>query len=313
VSAARRAAQHGGRLALRAGREFFDDGCPQRAAAISYYALFSVFPLSILLVGVLGLVVRDDHARSQVIGFLLDQLPLREHAGRRDLERLLDDVTGSVGQFGIVGIAGLIFAASGVMGAVRAAFNAAWDVEDPRPPVQGKLIDIALVFGFGALVALSLAISVAGHFVVSLTQTIDGLGPPGSVGAALLDASPLTSTVLAFATFVALFRIVPARPTRLRDVWPGALLAALGLEAAKQLFAVYLNTAADYNAIYASLGSVIAFVVFVFIAANVLLFGAEAAAHWPDVRDREPRPRRPSEPLRERLAAAAKGLFVRES
>jgi membrane protein len=307
----RRVAADAGRLVWRAAGEFFADDCPQRAAAISYYALFSLFPVAILLVGILGLIVRDDHARDQVIGFVLDQLPLREHAGRDDLQRLLDEVTGSVGRFGLVGLFGLVFAASGVMGAVRAAFNAAWDVEDPRPPVQGKLIDIALVFALGSLIVLSLAVSVAGRFVVSLAASIDGTGVAGSIGAWLLNASPLTSTILAFLTFLALFRVVPATPTHLRDVWPGALLAAAGLEAAKQLFAVYLSTAANYNAIYASLGSVIAFSVFVFIAANIVLLGAEAAAHWPRLRDEQPEPG-DTEPLRERLTSAAKSLFVRQ-
>lgn len=299
------------RLTARAASEFFDDGCPQRAAAISYYALFSLFPLAILLVGIFGLVVQEQQARAQVIDFLLDNLPLRKGQGRQDLQELLDDVTSGVGGFGIIGLLGLAFSASGLMGAIRQAFNAAWDVEDPRPPVQGKLIDIALVMGLGVLIAASLAVSVAARFAASVSESLDGLGFVGSLIGGLLRAGALTSTVLAFVVFVVLFRVVPARATTLADVWPGALLAALGLEAAKLLFGVYLDGAADYNAVYASLGSIVAFMVFVFVASNVVLLGAEAAAHWPDVRDERHQRDGDGPPLRARVRSAVRGLFVR--
>src|SRR4026209_2670534 len=69
--------------------DFFRDGMPQRAAAISFYALFSVFPLAILCVAALGLVANNVQVRAQVISFLLDNLPLNADQGRRQLERLL--------------------------------------------------------------------------------------------------------------------------------------------------------------------------------------------------------------------------------
>jgi membrane protein len=304
-------ARLGARLARRAIAEFFDDGCPQRAAAISYYGLFSLFPLAILLVGIFGLVVQEHQARSQVIDFLLDNLPLRRGQGRQDLQQLLDDVTSSVSGFGVLGLVGLVFSASGLMGAIRQAFNAAWDVEDPRPPVQGKLIDIALVFGLGLLIALSLAISVAASFVASLSGSLDAIGVLGTVIGGVLRAGALTSTLLAFVAFVVLFRVVPACPTRLADVWPGALLAAVGLEAAKLLFGLYLGHAANYNAVYASLGSIVAFMVFVFIASNIALLGAEAAAHWPRVRAQPEAAGGDGRPLREQAAGAVRSLFVR--
>ncbi len=304
-------ARAGGRLAVRAVSEFFDDGCPQRAASISYYGLFSLFPLAILLVGIFGLVVQEQQARTQVIDFLLDNLPLRKGQGRQDLQQMLDDVTAGVSGFGIIGLLGLAFSASGLMGAIRQAFNAAWDIDDARPPVQGKLIDIALVFGLGALVAVSFAVSVAARFAASLSDSLQGIGFVGSVVSDLLQAGSVTSTVLAFVVFVVLFRVVPARPTKLADVWPGALLAAVGLEAAKLLFGLYLQQAADYNAVYASLGSVVAFMVFVFIASNVVLLGAEAAAHWPDVREHRHETDDDGPPLREQVVSGLRGLFVR--
>lgn len=290
---ARRAAA----LMQRSVAEFFDDGCPQRAAAISYYALFSLFPLAIVLVAIFGLVVNDGHARGQVIGFLLDQLPLRQEAGGRRLEALLRSVTADVRGFGVIGLLGLVFAASGVMGAIRQSLNAAWETADARPPLQGKLVDVLLVAGLGLAILAS--------FAVSIAMRVVPLGALAPVGAQLV-------TLLIDGVIVGvLFRLVPAPRTGLRDTWPGIALAAVGLELTKAGFALYLTTFARYSAIYASLGSVIALLVFTFVAANAFLLGAEAASEWPAIRDGGPAGGGEAVPLRRQLWGWLRSLALR--
>ncbi len=303
-----RATRSGIALAGRALGEFFDDGCPQRAAAISYYSLLSLFPLAIVLVAVFGLVADDDAARQRVIEFVLDNVPLREDRGRADLEQLLASVTSASGGFGIFGGAGLLFAASAVMGAVRHALNAAWEVADPRPPLQGKLVDLLLVFATGVVIATSLAITLAVQLVASLG---DRLGVAGALAHdAILLAGRLVPALLAFAVCAFVFAVVPARRSGPRETWPGVLVAVLGFEAAKAGFSIYLENAANYGAVYASLGGIIAFLVFVFVTANLFLLGAEVASEWPAVRDGPP-PTPSQEPLKRRLRRALRGLVVR--
>jgi membrane protein len=290
------------RVAVRAVAEFFDDGCPQRAAAISYYSLLSLFPLAIVVVAGLGLVLDDEEARGRVVDFVLRNVPLDAGEGRRDLERLLEEVTSGAGTVGIFGLVGLVITASAVMGAIRQALNAAWDVEDPRPFAQGKAIDLLLVLGFGAAVAASFALTLGLRLTASLSEATNQL---------LAWTAQLVPVMLALAIFLVLFAVVPACTTRIRDTWPGALVAALGYEAAKTGFSVYLESFGRYDVVYASLGSVVAFLVFVFIAANVLLLGAEVAAEWPRVRDHRDEPAAAGAPRGRRLVAFVRGLFVR--
>jgi hypothetical protein len=94
-------------------------------------------------------------------------------------------------------------------------------------------------------------------------------------------AGRLAPIIISLTIFALLFRLVPARDTHLRDTWPGVVVASAGFEAAKAGFSVYLENFSRYDAIYASLGSVIAFLVFVWVAANVLLLGAEVASEYP--------------------------------
>jgi membrane protein len=299
------------RLAGRSLHEFFDDACPQRAAAVSYYALLSLFPLVILAVGALGLVLESTSARDQVIDFVLDRAPLRADEGRRELRDLLAGVTDHATGFGVFGAVGLIFAATGVMGAIRHGLNAAWDVEDPRPPLLGKLVDLLLVFGFGLAATLSLALSLLVRLSTSFADSAAELLGTGAPLTLVAWAGGLAPVALSLAIFALLFRLVPARATTLRDTWPGVLFAAAGFEAAKGGFSFYLEHFARYDAVYASLGSVIAFLVFVWIAANVLLLGAEVASEHGRMRDEPPEPPEDGPPLKARVARGLRGLVVR--
>ncbi len=304
------AARRARTLAARATQEFFDDDCAQRAAAISYYALLSLFPLAILLTATFGLIVDDDAARERVITFVLDNVPLQRDAGATQLSDLLRSVTADGRGFGIAAVAGLLLSASAVMGAVRRALNAAFDVHDARPPLQGKLIDLLLVLAAGLTIMISLTLT----FTVRLVASVgEGFGSAGGLArAAILLGGQLVPALLLFVLFVLLYGLLPATATAVRDAWPGALVATLGVEACKAGFAIYLQTIADYGAIYASLGSLVALLVFVFITATVFLLGAEVASEWPAVRDGPAiTPRSGGEPWRRRIARSLRGLAVR--
>lgn len=272
-------------LARRSVREFFADRCTQMAAAISFHVLFSLFPLSILLVAVFGLVLRDQALRDDVLDFLLRNLPL-SNAGRADLERLLESVTRTLSALGLVSLLGLAWSASGMMAALRRALNDAWDLERGRPFLRGKFVDLLLILALGLLFLVSLSLTIAASFARELGGRLaETLGPLGSGAALAVVAFQLAVPfLLSLAIFAFVYRVVPAAQPRLRDVWPGALVAALGFELLKNGFAVYLAYFGNYNAVYGSLGAIVAFLFFIYLSANMLLFGAEVASEWPRLR-----------------------------
>jgi membrane protein len=270
------------KLTERSVDAFFRHHCPQLAASISYYALFSIFPAAILMAVIFGMIISGDDARREVVDFLFDNLPLSEDQGRKDLEKVVNDVTRNPGTLGIIGLAILLYSASALMGAIRNSIAIVWGSERERPPLRGKALDILLVLGLGLLVGLSLMITILRGLAVDLGKD---LGVTGRVLDGALDASGfLIPFLLSLIAFGVLYLVVPHPRPRLRDVWPGVLLAAVGYELAKRGFALYLDHFADYSAVYGSLGAVITFLVFVYIAAMILLLGAEFAALWPRVR-----------------------------
>ncbi len=307
-----------GKLLLRRSvEEFGEDRCTQMAASISYYVLFSVFPLAILVVAIAGLVLQNDALRADVVDGLLDVVPLSEDEGREDVEDLVSGVATGLSALGLLSVIGLAWSASGMMGAIRRALNEAWDTDYRRPFLRGKLIDLAMMLGVGALVSLSLATTIFLQVARRVSGDVsDALGPLGD-GATLgfEVAAVLVPLSLSFAVFLVLYKVVPAVRTRFRHIWPGALVAAVLFEIVKNGFAFYLSNFGNYDAIYGSLGAVIAFLFFIYISANILLFGAEFASEWPrvihghyDARSQQG----PGGPARQRLGAALKRLVVHE-
>ncbi|HEU5417686.1 MAG TPA: YihY/virulence factor BrkB family protein [Streptosporangiaceae bacterium] len=272
-------------LLRRAFAEFRADHCPQFAAAISFHLLFSVFPLAITAVGIIGLMTQDPHARDTVLAAMLKVVPLSAQ-GKQQLHGLLGSVSGGAGALGLLGLLGVIWSAGGVMAAIRTALNVAWDTSRKRPFVRGKAVDLALVAGVfavtGAALGLTVAADIARQGAAHLPGPLQSLAP--LAGAAASVGVFAASAALLFATFAFLYRIVPAAPTRVRGIWPGALAATAGFEALQYGFSVYLAHFAHYNKVYGSLGAVIAFLFFIYLASMVFLFGAEVASEYPRLR-----------------------------
>lgn len=253
------------------------------AAAMAFHLLFSMFPLAIMAVGIIGLITQTPHARDTVTSAVLEAVPLSSH-GKQQLHNLLGSVSGGAGALGLLGFIGILWSASGVMAAVRTALNIAWDTDASRPFFRGKLLDLALIAGaflaIGATLGVTLAESVIRRGTVHLPQPLHSLAPAVVV---------VASIALLFTTFAFLYRFVPAVPTRMRGIWPGALAAAVGVEAVQYGFSVYVSFFSHYNKVYGSLGAIVAFMFFVYLAAMVFLFGAEIASEYPRLRAEPPK------------------------
>ena len=303
-------------------REFGDDQCPQLAAGISYYVLFSIFPLALLFLAISGLALANEGLREDLVDNLFDLLPLSEGEGREDLESAISGLTTGISIVGLVSLVGLMWSASGMMGALRRALNQAWDTDYKRPFLHGKLLDFVMVVSLGILMGLSVGATIFLQVARRVSDDLsDTLGPLGAGATLSLEVvAVLVPLLLTFVTFMVLFKFVPSVKTKFRSIWPGAMLAAVLFEVVKNGFAFYLQNFGNYDAVYGSLGTVVAFLLFVFVSANIMLLGAEMAAEWPRVihgyydevpeSDAQRRERAdPPDSFWRRLQAALRGLF----
>ena len=268
----------------RACLEFIDDRGHRSAAQISFFAILSFIPLVLLLAAAFGLVFDDAAIRNRIISTVFDNVPLASSGDRPKLERSVGDALEQAGHLGLFSTVLLLVAASGVMGALRYSINEAWDIEERPPLLRRKALDFALILCGTSILALSVSLTAANR----LSGILDDEAGGGWLLAALIDAA---GNVLPF-VFVALallflYRVLPMHQEPLRDIWPGALVAAIGLTIVKFGLELYFEQLADFGAIYGSLGAAMALLVFVYAAANVVVFGAEFASEWaryPDTR-----------------------------
>ncbi|MGH2840732.1 MAG: YihY/virulence factor BrkB family protein [Solirubrobacteraceae bacterium] len=265
------------RTARRAAVEFADDRGHRSAAQISFFAILSFIPLVLLLAGAFGLAFDDAAVRERIIQTVFDNLPLAGEGDRPRLENAVGDALDQAGNLGIFSTVLLIAAASGVMGALRHSINEAWDIEERPSLLKRKALDVALVLGGTSILALSVSLTVTHR----LAEVLDDEAGGGWLLAAVLEAaSELLPIVFTALGLLFLYRVLPMHREPLRDIWPGAVVAALGLTLVKLLLELYFDQLADFGAIYGSLGALMALLIFVYAAANVIVFGAEFASEW---------------------------------
>jgi len=262
--------------------EFVDDRGHRSAAQIGFFAILSFIPLVLLLAAAFGAFFEDAAIRERIIQTVFDNVPLASDQDRPKLERTVADSLKQAGSLGIVSTILLLVAASGVMGALRHSINEAWDIDRRPPLLKRKALDFALILGGTSILALSLSLT-ATHRLADILEDEDNGG--FLIAAVLEVAGDLLPIVFVALAMLFLYRVLPMYKSPLRDIWPGAVVAALGLAVVKLGLELYFEELADFGAIYGSLGAAMALLIFVYAAANVIVFGAEFASEW--ARDRE--------------------------
>lgn len=272
-------------LAYRSVKGFFEDQCTQRAAAISYYVLFSLFPLVIFSVGILGLVLQDDELQADIVDAVMDAIPLSPDEGRNDVASALENVASARGgAIGLVGLVTLAWSGSAMFGVIRSSLNHVFRATTPRPIVLQKLLDLAIVLAFAPFFIGSIVLTSALRLARTASEDLHFLGDlPENLGLAWWIASTALPIAISFVAFFFVYWLVPNRRTHAKYVVGGALLAAVLFEVVKVGFTIYLENFSSYDVIFGSLGAVVAFLFWVFLSANILLLGGEVVSETPDV------------------------------
>ncbi len=262
-------------------RRFLAHDCPLLAAGLAFYTILSLFPLLLGLTAIFGLLMESAALQQQLIAMVGSAFP-----GSTDLiNRTVDEAVDARGTIGVVSLLTLMWTATQVFAALRRALNRAWNVEHTRPFVRQKLLEMGMVGSVALLVLVSWA-------AVSLFFVIRPLLPaalwvPGS-GSVAGVVTALVPVALSFGVFALLYRFVPETSVTWADSWPGALLAALLFEAGKYAFSWYLANVARYSLLYGSLGTTIAFLMWAYLSALILLLGAELTAEYAHLRRAKP-------------------------
>ena len=264
-------------------RHYGRHNCSQMAAAMSYYVLFSIVPLTLFLASIFGFVMRDESTRREVVDRIVEAIPLEQDEGANLVSDTLRGVARVSAPLSLLALVGMGWSSSAMFGSVRRAINIVWGVERERPFVQQKLTDLAMM---GSL-SVALLLSIVGTgFLRTLRETsTEWLGPVSANTNWFWEVVRyLLPAFFSFAVFASLYRYVPRAKVRLGEVWPAALLATVLFEALKNSFAFYVANFRNYDLAYGALGGIMIFLFWTYLSANILLLGAEMSARLAELR-----------------------------
>lgn len=253
------------------------------AASIAYYSLLSLFPFFLLAFSILGSVTAGDLERAAILDFVLRYFPTQFGF----INRQLDALQQTRFQLGVAGSLIMIWAAMGVFGAVTSAINNAWGVEKQPSYFKHKLISFVMLVAAGLLLMLGLLLV----SVINIASATWFAGVIANVPQLLVLqglAIRWASTILFIFIVGLIFYFVPNASVRFRDVWIGAVITGLLWRLALAGFSFYVRDITQYENIHGSIAAVVVFLLWIYVSAVILLFGAEVTAAYARLRRHRP-------------------------
>ena len=256
-------------------QEWLQDKAPQLGAALAYYTVFSLAPLVLVLLAIVGVIFRDDPAGTwdkitEQMGYFLDPSAVQ----------VVQSIAQKASQSGkstlatLIGVALAVFGASAVFGQLQDALNTIWGVKaKPGRGVWGFLRSRFLSFGMVAGICFLLLVSLAVEALLkAFSHYVQSVLPGGIVIA--LTIYVVFDFAVVVLLFAMIFKFLPDVEIQWRDVWIGAVITAILFGIGKWLLGFYLGSGAAGSA-YGAASSLITLLLWVYYSSQILLFGAE--------------------------------------
>ena len=261
-------------IVLAAGNAWMDDYAPSMGAALSYYTLFSLAPLLVLIIAIAGMVFGQDAAQGAIIAQLQG---IMGKDGATAVQGLLtaarEPSTGIVAS--IVGGFLLLLGATAIFAELQTDLDRIWEVPAKEKPaglwgwLRSRVLSFGLVLGLAFMLMMSLVVSAA---LSASGQWLTGGDAAETVLASVLNfaASFALFTVL----FAMIYKIMPTAKISWHDVWMGAAVTALLFNVGKSLIGLYLAKSSVASG-FGAAGSFVILVAWFYYSAQIFLFGAE--------------------------------------
>lgn len=260
-------------LFVQTFKNWHEDSVSHLSAALSYYTFFSLAPVLVVFITVLGVVIEQN----TVIAIVIDQINSAFGQGTgAEIKMLMDNIKNhSTNTFAtIFGILILIWGSTGLFGELQYCFNAIWKVK-PKPNrkwydiIKDRFFSFAMLLVVGFLLLISLLISA---FLSTIAEHIHHYLPLTAYIWIILDFF-ISTTVITF-LFSVIFKVLPDVILKWHDVFLGAFITAILFGIGKILLSIYLAKS-NITTIYGAAASLIILLIWVYYSTQILLWGAE--------------------------------------
>ena len=281
------------RVVRMTAEKYGRDDVGGQAAALAYYAIFSIFPLLLVTISLVGFFVDPSHFDVQQQLLSLVGSPEVRDLITQTLEHFKANRVGA----GLIGLGTLLFAATGIFAALDRAFDVIWERRGAegrnlRQTVASGVLDRLVAFGLLLGGAALILTSVLGTLIISLIDNYVTWLPQR--GLLVGWARQLLTVALITVALAVIYKVLPRPHPAWRDVWPAALVAAV-LFTALQALAGLIFSRIDFSS-YGAVGGVMTLLMWIFLCAQIVLIGGELSFAWAHVfgsRKGGPEARRP--------------------
>ena len=261
-------------LCKKAVTAWVDDFAPSMGAAISYYTVFSLAPLLIIVIAIAGAVFGRDAVQGQIVAQLSGLIGKDGATAVQGLIKSASD-PGKGLVAGIISFVVLVIGATTVFGELQSALDRIWKVPEKDKPsgiwgiLRARFLSFGLVLGLAFMMMVSLIVSAG---VAAFGNWSSSLAPGWEILLQIINiAVSLAITTLLFAM---IYKLMPSVKIAWRNVWVGAAVTAVLFEVGKLLIGLYIGKS-GVNESFAAAGSLVVLLAWVYYAAQIFLLGAE--------------------------------------
>lgn len=261
-------------LCRKAVMAWVDDYAPSMGAAISYYTIFSLAPLLVIVIAIAGALFGREAAQGEIVAQVSGLVGREGAVAVESLLRSVDE-PGKGLVAGLISVVVLLIGATTVFAELQSALDRIWHVPEREKPsgvwavLRARLLSFGLILGLAFLLMVSLVVSAA---LAAFGSWFGGLVPGWEL---LLQAlNILISLGIITVLFAMIFKLMPTARIAWHDVWIGAGVTALLFELGKLTIGLYLGKS-GVNESFAAAGSLVVLVAWVYYAAQIFLLGAE--------------------------------------
>jgi membrane protein len=281
--AAKETARQGWGVLKETFAEFSKDDCSRKAAALSYYTVFSLPPLLVIIIISAGLALSPEQVEHWIQGQVHNLIG--PEAAREILsmvERARAKVMGGFSLSLILGIAGLVFGATGAFAELQSSLNAVWEVKpDPHQSevksfLLKRIFSLSMILVIAFLLLVSLIIS---SVISALSEYFGGMLPGGISTAVLWLANTGISLLVITFLFAAMFKVLPDAKVSWRDVSVGAFATALLFVLGKFLITLYIGRS-NPGEVFGAAAALALLLVWIYYSSMIVFLGAEFTQVW---------------------------------
>jgi membrane protein len=261
-------------LCRKAVMAWVDDYAPSMGAAISYYTIFSLAPLLVIVIAIAGAIFGREAAQGQIVEQISGLVGREGAVAVESMLRSVDE-PGKGLVAGVVSVVVLLIGATTVFAELQSALDRIWHVPEKEKPsgvwavLRARLLSFGLILGLAFLLMVSLLVSAG---LAAFGSWFGGLMPGWEAMLHVLNV--VISLGIVTVLFAMIFKLMPTARIAWRDVWIGAAVTAVLFELGKLAIGLYLGKS-GVNESFAAAGSLVVLVAWVYYAAQIFLLGAE--------------------------------------